>query len=63
MRYASTRVAFMDKGVIAEQGTPQELFENSEEERTKELLKQYLDNLLFSMISISFSLIKSPFVS
>ena len=37
----STRVVFMDKGVIAEEGTPQEIFENPKQERTKEFLKRY----------------------
>lgn len=39
----SSRVVFMDKGVIAEQGTPQDIFENPKEERTKEFLKRYLN--------------------
>ncbi|MGC4432613.1 amino acid ABC transporter ATP-binding protein, partial [Streptococcus suis] len=34
-RDVSDRVIFMDKGVIAEQGTPQQIFENPQEERTK----------------------------
>ncbi len=37
----STRVVFMDKGVIAEQGTPEELFEHPRHERTKEFLHRY----------------------
>ena len=37
----STRVVFMDKGVIAEEGTPQQLFEHPKQERTKEFLKRY----------------------
>lgn len=39
----SSRVIFMDKGVIAEQGTPKEIFENPKEERTKEFLSRYLN--------------------
>ena len=39
----SSRVVFMDKGVIAEQGTPKDIFENPKEERTKEFLKRYLN--------------------
>lgn len=39
----SSRVIFMDKGVIAEQGTPEEIFENPKEERTKEFLSRYLN--------------------
>ncbi|MGL5353039.1 MAG: amino acid ABC transporter ATP-binding protein [Clostridium sp.] len=36
------RVVFMDKGVIAEEGTPIEIFNNPKEERTKEFLKRTL---------------------
>jgi len=35
------RVIFMDKGILIEQGTPQEVFENTENERTKLFLKGY----------------------
>ncbi|MEE3699248.1 amino acid ABC transporter ATP-binding protein [Streptococcus uberis] len=38
----SNRVIFMDKGVIAEEGTPQEIFENPKEERTNEFLQRFL---------------------
>ena len=38
----SDRVIFMDKGLIAEQGTPEQIFENPQEERTKEFLKRFL---------------------
>lgn len=38
----SDRVIFMDQGVIAEQGTPQEIFENPNEERTKTFLQRFL---------------------
>ena len=41
-REVSTRVVFMDKGVIAEQGTPKDIFENPKEDRTKEFLSRYL---------------------
>lgn len=37
----SDRVIFMDKGVIAEQGTPEQIFENPQEERTKEFLQRF----------------------
>ena len=40
-RDISTRVCFMDKGVIAEDGTPKELFENPKHERTKEFLSRF----------------------
>ncbi len=38
----STRVVFMDEGVIAEQGTPQQMFEDPQQERTKAFLRRYL---------------------
>ncbi|MFN8648588.1 amino acid ABC transporter ATP-binding protein [Streptococcus sp.] len=38
----SDRIIFMDQGVIAEQGTPQEIFENPKEERTKTFLQRFL---------------------
>lgn len=38
----SNRVIFMDKGLIAEEGTPQEIFENPKQERTKEFLQRFL---------------------
>lgn len=39
----SNRVVFMDKGVIAEEGTPEQIFNNPVQERTKEFLKRTLD--------------------
>lgn len=36
------RVVFMDKGVIAEEGTPEQIFLNPKHERTKEFLKRIL---------------------
>ncbi|MBJ8349806.1 amino acid ABC transporter ATP-binding protein [Streptococcus zalophi] len=41
-RDVSDLVIFMDKGVIAEQGSPKEIFETPKEERTKEFLKRFL---------------------
>ena len=38
----SDRVVFMDKGVIAEEGAPEQIFNNPKEERTKEFLKRTL---------------------
>lgn len=40
----STRVIFMDQGVIAEEGTPIQIFENPQEERTKAFLHRYRSN-------------------
>lgn len=42
-REVSDRVLFMDDGLILEQGTPQEVFENTREERTKQFLKKLTD--------------------
>ena len=42
-RDVSHRVIFMDKGIIAEEGKPEELFTNPKEERTKEFLQRYLN--------------------
>ena len=39
----ANRDVFMDKGVIVEEGTPKEIFENPKEERTREFLKRYID--------------------
>ncbi|MFD1778931.1 amino acid ABC transporter ATP-binding protein [Fredinandcohnia salidurans] len=50
MRFAkniSTKVVFMDKGHIAEEGPPSQIFENSNNIRTREFLKSfYEDNLV-----------------
>jgi putative lysine transport system ATP-binding protein len=39
----SDRVIFMDKGVIAEEGTPEEIFIHPKEQRTKEFLSRVLN--------------------
>ena len=38
----SDRVLFIDGGVIAEEGTPDEVFNHPKNERTKEFLSQVL---------------------
>lgn len=38
----SNRVVFMDKGIILEEGTPEEIFKNPKEPRTREFLARYL---------------------
>ncbi|MBO4693559.1 MAG: amino acid ABC transporter ATP-binding protein [Clostridia bacterium] len=40
-RAVSDRVVFIDKGMIAEQGTPEEVFGNTRNERTKQFLQNY----------------------
>ena len=35
------KVIFMDEGMILEQGTPQEVFEHTQQERTKQFLSRY----------------------
>lgn len=41
-REVADRVVFMDKGVIAEEGTPEQIFNNPTQERTREFLKRTL---------------------
>lgn len=38
----SNRIVFMDQGVIAEEGTPEQIFEHPTHERTKEFLQRFL---------------------
>ena len=40
----SDRVVFMDQGVILEQGSPEEVFGNPKEPRTREFLSRYLED-------------------
>ena len=42
-RTVGTRVLFMDGGQIAEQGTPEEIFEHPQNERTKEFLSKVIN--------------------
>ncbi len=37
----SDRVIFMNEGIIAEQGTPEQIFENPQQERTKQFLSRF----------------------
>lgn len=39
----SDRVVFMDRGVILEERSPEEIFVSPKNERTREFLKRYLD--------------------
>ena len=39
----STRVIFMDQGVIAEEGPPQQLFDQPKSERTREFLSRFIN--------------------
>ena len=41
-REVSNRVIFMDGGVVLEEGTPDEIFNNPKEARTKEFLSKIL---------------------
>lgn len=41
----SDRIVFMDKGVIAEEGTPEEIFNNPKQDRTREFLKRTLEKI------------------
>ena len=46
-RDVSDRVIFMDKGIIAEEGSPKQIFENPQEERTKESHKSHKEKCLW----------------
>ena len=43
-RDVSTRVLFMDKGIILEDGRPEEIFHNPTHDRTREFLSRFLNN-------------------
>lgn len=42
-RDVSSKVVFMDKGIIEEEGSPDHIFNHPSKERTKEFLKRYLE--------------------
>jgi polar amino acid transport system ATP-binding protein len=42
-RDIASRVCFLDEGVILEQGTPQQMFTDPQEERTKQFLQRIID--------------------
>ena len=41
-RHVSNRVFFIDNGIIAEQGTPEQIFDNPQNPRTKSFLEKVL---------------------
>lgn len=43
-REVSTRVLFMNQGVILEEGSPEKIFEHPEHNRTREFLKRFMEN-------------------
>ena len=43
-RDVSDKVLFLDKGTVAEYGTPEQVFEHPREERTKQFLERYFQN-------------------
>ncbi|MCB2294841.1 amino acid ABC transporter ATP-binding protein [Clostridium algoriphilum] len=45
----ANRVIFMDGGVIVEEGTPNEIFANPKQERTKQFLKRILPDLTYQI--------------
>ena len=42
-RKVGTRILFMDEGVIAEEGTPEEIFDHPKNERTKDFLSKVIN--------------------
>lgn len=45
----ANRVIFMDAGVVVEEGTPNEIFRNPKEERTKQFLKRVIPEFTYSI--------------
>ena len=45
-RDVSDQVVFMSDGVITEQGTPQQIFNDPQEEKTKKFLRNFRNNEL-----------------
>jgi polar amino acid transport system ATP-binding protein len=43
-RDVADRVIFMDNGVIMEEGTPEEVFSNTANQRTQEFLQRFNEN-------------------
>lgn len=46
MRFArdvSTRIFYMDQGIVYEQGTPEQIFENPQQERTRIFINRIRD--------------------
>lgn len=41
-RHVATKVSFMDKGVVVEEGAPEVFFTNPKEQRTRQFLSRYL---------------------
>ena len=46
-REISDYIVFMDTGTVVEEGTPEEIFNNSENERLQNFLKRYSDSLVY----------------
>ena len=44
-RHVATKVSFMDKGVVVEEGAPEVFFTNPKEPRTRQLLSRYLASI------------------
>ena len=47
MRFArdvSTRIFYMDQGVVYEEGTPEQIFENPQKERTRIFINRIREN-------------------
>ena len=49
VRRAADRIVFMDEGVIAEEGSPENIFVNPQKERTKQFLKNFTNKLVYAV--------------
>jgi L-cystine transport system ATP-binding protein len=49
VRRVANRVVFMDEGVIAEEGSPENIFVNPQKDRTKQFLKNFLNEWAYTI--------------
>jgi len=49
VRRVSNRVVFMDEGVIAEEGSPEDIFVNPQKDRTKQFLRNSMNEWVYTI--------------
>ena len=57
IRHVSNRVIFLDKGHVVEDGTPKEVFEHPQNQRTREFFSK---NAYYGAVSMLFKLRTQP---
>jgi L-cystine transport system ATP-binding protein len=45
----ANQVIFLDQGLVVEKGSPQEIFRNSKEERTRQFLKRIMPEFSYNI--------------